>query len=78
MIAFGATGLLVLAVYFLFLTESGWLRIIGGLYLGFFFVIAVIDALQSTEPLQHLFVPGLIGVLMYFAYTIRSKWKNWP
>jgi len=73
-----ATALLVLAVYFLFLTESGWLRIIGGLYLGLFFVLSIIAAFQSSEPLLHLFVPGLIAVLMVFANSIRKNWKNWP
>jgi len=71
-------GLLVLAVYFLFLTESGWLRIIGGLYVAFFFVVSIIAACQSTEPFMHLIIPGLIALLMVFAYNIRNIWKNWP
>jgi hypothetical protein len=71
-------GLLVLAIYFLFLTESGWLRIIGGLYVGFFFVVSIIAAFRSTEPLMRLVVPGLIGLLMVFAYRIRTIWKDWP
>ncbi len=70
--------LLALAIYFLFLTESGWLRIMGGLYVGFFFVVSVITAFRSTEPLMHLIVPGLIGFLMLFAYSIRTKRKDWP
>jgi hypothetical protein len=71
-------GLLVLAIYFLFLTESGWLRIISGLYVGLFFVASIIAAFRSTEPGLHLIVPGLIAFLMYFAYSIRAKWKGWP
>jgi hypothetical protein len=71
-------GLLVLAIYFLFLTESGRLRIIGGLYVSFFFVVSIIAAFQSTEPLIHLIVPGFIALLMVFANSIRTKWKDWP
>jgi hypothetical protein len=71
-------GLLALAIYFLFLTESGWLRIIGGLYVSFFFVVSVIAAFQSTEPLMHLIVPGIIALLMVYANSIRAKWKDWP
>ncbi len=72
------TVLLVSAIFLLFFTESGWLRIICGLYIGIFFVVSVIAAFQSTEPLQQLVFPGLFALLMYFAYSIRSKWKNWP
>jgi hypothetical protein len=75
---YGPSVLLALAIFFLFFTESGWLRIICGLYIGIFFVVSVIAAFQSTEPLQHLVFPGLFALLMYFAYSIRSKWKNWP
>ena len=69
--------MVVLAIYFLFFTESGWLRIIGGLYVGLVFVVSVIAAFQSDEPLLHLFVPVLIAVLMVFANSIRKNWKNW-
>ena len=71
-------GLLVLAIYSLFLTEGGWLRIISGLYIGFFFIVSIIAACRSTEPGLHLIVPGLIAFLMFFAYCIRNKWKDWP
>ena len=71
-------GLLVVAIYFLFLTESGWLRIIGGLYVGFFFLVSIIAAFRSTEPLMHLVVPSLIALLMVFAYRICTMWKDWP
>ncbi len=69
---------MVLAIYFLFLTESGWLRIVGGAYIIFFFVASVISAFRSTEPLLRLVFPALIALLMVFAYSIRAKWKNWP
>jgi hypothetical protein len=79
MISYGAGfGLLVVAIYFLFLTESRWPRIISGLYVGLFFLVAVVDACQSAEPLLYLLVPGLFAVLMVFAYSIRAKWKDWP
>ena len=68
----------LLAIYFLFFTESGWLRTVGGVYLGFFFVASVIYAFQSTEPLPHLITTGLIALLVYFAYSISRKWKDWP
>jgi len=71
-------GLLVLAIYFEFFIESGWLRIVGGLYIGLFFVLSVVAAFRSTEPGLHLIVPGLMAFLMFFAYSIRSKWKGWP
>jgi len=79
MISVGAgLGLLVLASYCVFLTESGWLRIIGGLYIGLFFVLSVIAAFQSTEPALHLVIPGMMAFLMLFAYSLRSRWKGWP
>ena len=79
MLSVGAgLGLLVLAIYCLFLTEATWLRIISGLYITFFFVVSIIAAFQSTEPGLHLIVPGLIAFLMVFAYSIRSKPKDWP
>jgi len=71
-------GLLVLAIYFVFLTESGWLKIIGGVYIAFFFVLSIVAAFQTEEPLLHLAVPGLFALLMVFAYSIRGMWKNWP
>jgi len=71
-------GLLVLAIYFVFLTESGWLKVIGGAYIVFFFVLSIVAAFQTTEPLLHLVIPGLFALLIFFAYTIRNKWKNWP
>lgn len=71
-------GLLVLAIYFVFLADGGWLRIVAGLYIGLFFVLSVIAAFRSTEPGLHLIVPALMAFLMYVAYSIRSKWKNWP
>ena len=70
--------MLVLAIYVVFLTEARWLRIIGGLYLGLFFVLSIIDAVRSPEPGLHLIVPGLMAVLMFFAYCLRNKWKDWP
>jgi hypothetical protein len=79
MLSVGAgLGLLVLAIYCLFLTEGGWLKIVSGLYIAFFFVVSIIAAFRSTEPGLHLIVPGLIALLMVFAYSIRSKPKDWP
>ncbi len=37
-----------------------------------------IAACQSTEPFMHLLIPGLISLLMVFAYSIRNIWKDWP
>jgi hypothetical protein len=71
-------GLLVLAIYLVFLTENGWLRMMGGLYLGFFFLLSFVAAIRSTEPALHLAIPGFTALLMLFAQSIRSKWKNWP
>ena len=71
-------GLLVLAIYFVFLTENRWLRIVGGLYIGLFFVLSIVAAFRSTEPALHLIIPGLMAFLMLFAYNLRSKWKDWP
>ena len=68
----------MLAIYFLVFAESGWLRILGGLYAGLFFVVSIVAACQSTEPLLHLIFPGLIVLLMVFACSIRAKWKDWP
>jgi hypothetical protein len=79
MVSVGAgLGLLVLAIYLVFLTESGWCRVIGGLYIVLFFVLSIIDAFQSPEPALHLVIPGLIAFLIYFAYTLRNKSKGWP
>ncbi len=74
----GGFGLIVLAIYFLFFTESGWLRIIGGLYVVFFFVVSIIAACLSDEPLLRLGIPGLVALLMVVAYNIRNIWKGWP
>jgi hypothetical protein len=71
-------GLLVLAIYFVFLTETGWLKIIGAAYIIFFFVVSIVDVFQSEEPLLHLVIPGLFALLILFAYSIRNKWKGWP
>jgi hypothetical protein len=71
-------GLLILAIYVLFFSETGWLRFVGGAYITLFFVVCIIDALRRPDPLVHLVVPGLIAVLMVIASSIRSKWKNWP
>lgn len=38
----------------------------------------MIAAFQSAEPFVHLVVPGLIVLLLVFAYNIRTKWKDWP
>ena len=70
--------MLVLAVYFVFLTENRWLQIIGGLYIGLFFVASIVAAFRSTEPVMHLVIPCLMALLMFFAYKIRGMWKNWP
>ena len=79
MISVGAGfGLLVLAIYFVFLTENGWLKIIGSLYLALFFVVSIVAAFRSIEPALHLIVPCLIAFLVFCAYKIRSKWKDWP
>jgi len=71
-------GLLVLAIYFLFFTENKWLRIFGGLYIAFFFVVSIIAAFESAEPLMHLIIPCLIALVMIFAYNISNMWKGWP
>jgi hypothetical protein len=75
---YGSLVLLVLAIYALFMTDGGWPRVIGGLYIGCFFVVSIIAAWQSPEPLLHLVVPGLFVILMVFAYSIGNKWKDWP
>jgi len=74
----GGFALLVLAIYCLFFTESGWLKIIAGAYLAFFFVVSIIAAFQSTEPLLHLAIPSLVACLIFYAYSINKKWKGWP
>lgn len=60
-------GLLVLAIYLVFFTETGWFRIIGGLYIGLFFVLSIVAAFKSTEPALHLIVPCMMALLMFFA-----------
>ena len=74
----GALWLVVLAVYFVFFTESTWLKVIGGAYIIFFFVVSIVAAFQTTEILLHLVFPGLAALLVLFGYSINSKWKNWP
>ena len=79
MISFGAgLVLLALAIYCVFFTESAWLKIIGGAYIVFFFVLSIVAAFQSTEPFLHLVLPGLFALLILFAYSINNKWKGWP
>jgi hypothetical protein len=79
MISFGGGFvLLALAIYCVFFTESGWLKIICGSYIAFFFVVSIIAAFQTTEPLLHLAIPGLFALLILFAYCINDKWKGWP
>jgi hypothetical protein len=79
MFSFGAgLGLLVLAVYFVFFTESGWLKFIGGAFIILFFVLSVIDAFQSSDPGLHLVIPGLFAALIFTAYGISRISKGWP
>ena len=70
--------MVVLAIYFVFFPESTWLKVIGGAYLIFFFVVSIVAAFQTTEILLHLVVPGVVAFLVFLAYCINSKWKNWP
>jgi hypothetical protein len=79
MISFGGGFvLLVLAIYCVFFTESGWLKLIGGAYIAFFFIVSIIAAFQSTEPLLNLAIPGLVAGLIFYAYSINKNWKDWP
>jgi hypothetical protein len=71
-------GLLVLAIYFAFLAENRWHRIIGSLYIGLFFVLSVIAAFQSTEPGLHLVIPGLPAIVMLCAYGIIYFFDRCP
>ena len=70
--------MVVLAIYCVFLTDSGWLKIVCGLYLVLFFVLLIISAFQSTEPEFYLSVTVLLALVVLFAYNLRKKWKDWP
>ena len=70
--------LVVGAVYLLFFSERTWLRIICGGYVGLVLLLSIVAAFRSAEPMKSLLVPGLIVILVLFASSIRSKWKDWP
>jgi len=79
MISFGGGLLLVAgAVYLLFFSERTWLRIICGAYVAVVLLAGIVAAFRSAEPMESLIVPGLIVVLVLFASSVRSKWKDWP
>lgn len=79
MISFGGGLVLVVgAVYLLFFSERTWLKVICGAYIALVLVLSIVGAFRSEEPMKDLIVPGLILVLVLFASSIRSKWKDWP
>jgi O-antigen/teichoic acid export membrane protein len=79
MISFGGGLLLVAgAVYLLFFSERTWLKIICGAYIAVVLLSSIEAVFRSGEPMKMLIVPGLIVILVLFAFSVRRKWKDWP
>ena len=70
--------LVAVAVYVLFFSERTWLKVICGAYVALVLLLSIVEAFRSAEPGKSLIVAGLIVVLVLFASSIHSKWKNWP
>lgn len=68
----------IAAIWFLFLSERAWVKILCSAYLLLLLVLCVIDISQGADFKIWLLTFGAIVVVGLMAESVHRRWGNWP
>lgn len=66
------------AIWFLFLSQHLWIKVVCAIYLLILVIAAGVDIIGGEEPIQWLLIFGLIAAFGFWAFNTHQRWKNWP